>query len=226
VRADKSWGFVNIDGREVIEPRYEHVGDFRDGVAKVQEGGRWGLMGRDGQWRANPMFEEIERPPIGVGLVGDPLPVKVGGRWGYVSLSGEMVIAPRFEKSGFFSEGMAPVKMNGLTGYVDMSGKLVIEPRFPLAGPFSEGRALVRTERDRYGYIDRSGAQVIPAIYDYGIVFRGGLARVSVKRHWACIDRDSRVVIPEDLECGDIDEGVLPVARNGRGGWADTRDVS
>lgn len=220
VRANDAWGFLDLDGREVIAPRYQQVDDFRDGVAAVREGGRWGLMGRDGQWRAKPTFEEIRRPQIGVGLAADPLPVKVDGRWGYVSLSGEPVIAPRFDRTGIFSEGLAPVEMNGLAGYIDVSGKVVIEPRFALAAPFSEGRALVRTERDRYGYIDRTGTLVIPAIYDHGVVFRGGLARVSISKHWICIDRDGRVVVPQ--ECGDIDDGLVPVTRNGRGGWADT----
>ena len=54
---------------------------------------------------------------------------------------------------------------------------VVILPKYDEAFPFYEGLARVK-ENNKFGYIDRNGAYVIPPIYDLANDFSGGLALV------------------------------------------------
>ncbi|GAA5235849.1 hypothetical protein GCM10025795_41140 [Verticiella sediminum] len=48
------WGFVDPDGRMVIEPRYLAVASFRLGLAAAQSEDGWGYIDRTGQWIIEP----------------------------------------------------------------------------------------------------------------------------------------------------------------------------
>ena len=79
---------------------------------------------------------------------------------------------------------------------------LAIEPRFWDAGPFSEGLAAVQPAAGagdyRWGYIDREGMLVIPALFREAEPFRpGGLALVELDEagtEHAYIDLSGHVV--------------------------------
>ncbi|MBR6706571.1 MAG: WG repeat-containing protein [Clostridia bacterium] len=72
---------------------------FRD-----MESGLWGLMDRDGQVLAEPLWDEI-------GMGGDGLfPVLKDGLWGYIDASGNEKIPFRFLEAGAFHNGCADVR--------------------------------------------------------------------------------------------------------------------
>ncbi|MEM0992111.1 MAG: WG repeat-containing protein [Bacteroidota bacterium] len=50
--------------------------------------------------------------------------------------------------------------------------------------------------RDKWGFINRNGAMVIPARYDDARDFQGGLAPVQIKGEWGFINRQGELVIP------------------------------
>lgn len=43
------WGFVSIEGVEVIPTQYEAVRDFTEGLAAAKRQGKWGFIDREGQ---------------------------------------------------------------------------------------------------------------------------------------------------------------------------------
>ena len=54
--------------------------------------------------------------------------------------------------------------------------------------PFSNGRAAVRNAAGRWGYIDSTGVEVIPCLYDHASTFSGGAAQVKDGRTLLYID--------------------------------------
>jgi len=44
----------------------------------------------------------------------------------------------------------------------------------------------------KYGYVDKTGKEVIPLKYDYADSFREGLARAKLNGKWGYIDRWGR----------------------------------
>lgn len=89
-----------------------------------------------------------------------------------------------------FHEGLAAVQKGDAWGFIDTNGVLVIHYRTDLvlkeinneAYPvFSSGRCLIQEERDGilyFGYIDRTGAAVIPPQFLNATHFNEGLAIV------------------------------------------------
>ena len=95
-------------------------------------------------------------------------PVVVDGKLGYINSQGEIVIKPQFVDWPYsrFSEGLAPVSVGGKFGYIDGTGSMVIQPQFAIADPFSEGLAAVVGDNNLWGFIDKTGAVVVPMQYE------------------------------------------------------------
>jgi hypothetical protein len=106
--------------------------------------------------------------------------------------------------------------------YIDTAGKVVIQPQFDLAlaYPFSEGLAAVGTGSagdDRFGFIDKTGAVVIPMQYELApsptCKFSEGLCKVMVseagKQRWGFIDKTGTMVIKAQFAgVSDFSEGL------------------
>jgi len=142
-------------------------------------------------------------------------------------------------------------------GFIDRSGRLVLDlakvthPRAELIGTagFHEGRARVEffsvLDEHLYGYIDRTGRQVIPPIFDLAHQrFSEGLACVALGDWRGFIDVDGKRVfsLPPGTRAGPFSEGlasfvdgknrlgflnrkgeiVIPATLEGRGGGRDT----
>jgi hypothetical protein len=97
---------------------------------------------------------------------------------------GTVVIDEGLFRSWDFSEGLAAAMRKGekIWGYIDTSGEFAISPRFDSSQndyvfPFSDGVARILV-RGSYGYIDRTGAAVIPPKFLQGFDFREGMASV------------------------------------------------
>ena len=156
------------------------VGEMRNGVVK------WGFMDTSGAMVIAPQFNFIRDFSEGLAAVGFPQEDD-SALWGFIDKTGALVIEPRFAGVDPFSEGLAPVVVwEGDVpkwGYIDVSGEMVIRPQFEWAAEFSEGLAAVGTNSGLFGFIDKTGAFVIPmerearAIYP----FSGGLVRFDVE---------------------------------------------
>lgn len=78
----------------IVEPRFEDAGAVHQGVTPLQEGGLWGLMGRDGQWIVPPEYEAVGTSGAG------RFPLAKGGKWGVLDLAGQIVTPFEFDAIG------------------------------------------------------------------------------------------------------------------------------
>jgi hypothetical protein len=207
------WGYIDKTGRLAIPLRLTHAEAFSEGLAAVTEGETGGFIDHSGTL--------IFRAPLQVTLgfhEGVVLVQYMSGET-YYDRTGRRLPTPELGRgqSKSFSEGLAPMEIGDKTGYIDSTGKMVIEAKFLDATEFKEGLAAVAVpiettwcERDstgarwgtnkRYGYIDRSGAMIIPPISDYPGAFSEGLAAISVCGKSGFIDHAGRIVIPVTFE--------------------------
>ena len=51
---DDKWGFIDVTGRLVIEPRFDSAWQFGDGVAKVKVNGKRGYIDKTGKYIWKP----------------------------------------------------------------------------------------------------------------------------------------------------------------------------
>ena len=82
---------------------------------------------------------------------------------------------------------------------------------------------LVRVRRNgKYGYVDKSGHEVIPCKYDYAGNFREGLAIVEKDDKSGFIDKEGREVIPCMYDAaGSFSEGLAYVKKDDKWGYID-----
>ncbi len=169
------WGFIGLDGKVAVEPTYVDVHDFSEGMAAV------------------------------MGIV-EGLPKDIEGMWGYIDTSGDEIIPLEYYSAADFHEGTAvvevsvdvdrlpadlksatePLQHNGLIRMqllLNKAGMEVVPPRYNYIGPFKNGLAVVRQgifPMQKWGYIDRSGQEVVQLKYNRALDFHAGLAGVAI----------------------------------------------
>ena len=161
------WGYVDTSGAWVIEPQFNYIRDFSDGLAAVgfphdNDSAIWGYIDRTGVVVIEPQFAGAD--PFCEGLAAVVVYENDAPRFGYIDKTGTMVIRPQFEWAMEFSEGLAAVGTNsGLCGYIDRTGAFVIP--MELEGqafyPFSGGLARIDAKTTdgsiSPSYIDKTG---------------------------------------------------------------------
>lgn len=153
------------------------------------------------------------------------------GKWGYGDpRTGEHVLPAIYDRAGSFREGIGIVSMGEETFAIDRTGaKLFDLSRYSATAPyFQEGRLSVQDrETGKWGFVDRTGALVIPAQWDNpysaGSFFEG-LAAVSVADvagylTWGYIDLEGNVAVPCVLDhAGEFRNGLAIVEYQGTQG--------
>jgi hypothetical protein len=113
-------------------------------------------------------------------------------------------------------------------GFADKSAELenpekkhVPSKRHKRTDKFSEGLTAVKLN-GKYGFIDRTGREIIPFRYDDAGVFSEGLAKVRINGKWGFIDRMGKEAIPSIYDnVGSFSEGLVAAQSNGKYGFID-----
>ncbi|MBL8422629.1 MAG: WG repeat-containing protein [Candidatus Accumulibacter phosphatis] len=191
--------------RFVINPQFDAVTAFREGLAAVRVGddetGKWGFIDKQGNMVIPPHFDSVRafregRAAVRIGYDNS-------GKWGYIDKQGDNVIDRQFDTAFGFTEGLAAVRngdyTTGKVSFIDKQGKIAINLQFNYATRFSEGLAAVAVDERRFGFIDRRGAIVIPPQFDDAWGFQEGLAAVrfgsAAADKWGFINRQGKMVI-------------------------------
>lgn len=148
---DGKWGFLHffestndkgravIDKKWLVEPTYENAEPFSDGVAAVKKGGRYGLIGLDGEEIGAFSYESVKYCSSGF------LPVCKNGSWSFVNIYGKQLIKGVFLDAESFENGYAAVKTEKGWGYIDGKGSFAVEPQYTDAWAVgADGEAYVK----------------------------------------------------------------------------------
>lgn len=203
------WGFIDSSGKEVLPARFQT--DARSGSrslvfcgarAGVTENHLWGIINENGEWVANPQYQNIQIFPEDVAVQD------VTGRWGYIDIEGREIVRPQFDGVGNFVTGLAAVKIGPKWGFIDREAKLKIAPQFDEVGDFTaDGVAPVRM--GKWGFIDQTGTFVINPQFDEVLPFAEHLAAVNIGRHWGFINPEGKFVItPQFVAVSEFHEGL------------------
>jgi hypothetical protein len=203
------WGYLDRTGKLLIPLKFTHSENFSEGLAAVTDGDRGGFIDHSGKM----IFEVPLDVTLGFheGVVG----VLLHGTVNYFDRTGKKLpISTEYgPKSNSFSEGLVPISVGGKWGFMDRTGKLVIDAKFEDAENFSAGLAPVKIHRDEtvwcpvdesgnrsgatmmWGYVDKTGKTVIPAVFNSAEPFSEGLAAVSKCDQAYFIDKSGHTVI-------------------------------
>ena len=208
VMSGEKWGYVDTEGKWLINPQYKFADVFYEGWAIVQrKDGKYGFIDVNGKVMNGMWYKDVTH-------------FSEGKAWVVVENKSPMLINTKGKKLFdakkevicvySYTEGLAKASVKDektgrtLYGYLNGEGKWAIKPQFEFVGAFSEGRANVARTNEKdmmeYGYIDKSGTLVIPYQFVYARDFeRNGKAVISINRDdgWVdgMIDRDGHYLI-------------------------------
>ena len=169
------WGFIDKTLKVVIPPQFFYaVGNFHEGLAKVNIGEKWGFIDKKGKIVIPVQFHHIYDFHEGLAKV------KIDEKWGFIDEKGKIVIPVQFHHINDFHEGLAAVKIDKKWGFIDETGKIVIPVQFYAVGNFHEELAAVRLD-EKWGFINKTGKIVIKPKFFEADDFKNGKAKVGKK---------------------------------------------
>jgi TonB family protein len=187
--------------------KYDAFGSFDKGLARVEKGGKVGLIDKTGKEIVPCIYNETSGFSEGFATI------KKDGKWGFIDTTGKEAVPCSYDNAGGYSEGLACVEKNGKWGFIDKTGKEVIPCSYEMVNDFSEGLARVQ-KYGEWGIIDKTGKLIVPCSYDYVDLFREGFARVKKYGEWGIIDKTGKTLVPCSYkEAGYFSEGLARVQK-------------
>ena len=188
------WGYIDKKGAVVIEPAYDTVNNFSNGVALVCKKQDYFYINRRGSKRNIDGAANAEPLKFvnGFAKVRTPYGVR------YMDSNFELTPFTVTDATDFNEDGIAAILMqDGSMRYINTYGKSVITLEYDKAGNFSEDYAWVSVD-GKYGYIDKSGELVIDTLFTSATDFHDGIAFVSYHDRLGIIKiREKGDIIPQ-----------------------------
>ncbi|NLW02187.1 MAG: WG repeat-containing protein [Clostridiaceae bacterium] len=230
MNSDGKWGYIDSEGKVVVDFIYDHAGFFAEGVAAVSLNDRFGLIDLDGETIVEPQYAHIGNFSEGLAHV---VKIEAGAsKHGFMNKDGDAFYKDYFDNNtGDFHDGLAVFEKDLNFGYVDTNGDIVIEPEYYMAYDFSEGLAVVADENDKHGFIDTNGNLVIPFRFDHYIDgtyqyqgFSNGLAAVCIDGKFGYINKNGDFAIEPVFDYAErFSDGLALVFADGLYGYIDTK---
>jgi hypothetical protein len=224
IRKDLKWGFIDHNDKLVVEYRFSHVSDWKDGLSIVSENDLQAIMNTEGKV-VSGWFDKIERDALGKEF----MQVKKQGKVALINIKGQLLsdwydfmdVGPN-RKYGIQSGAIA-VRNGSLWGFINTAGKIVIPIEYEGFANEYGNEAIFGAKKDgKWGYINAKGEVKIKFKYDYAAPYFEGKGLVEKKDKWGYIDLDNKVVIPFQFDAASIfTDGVAPILKDGKWGYID-----
>lgn len=220
-------GLVDARGKFVVKPKYDEIGNFAGGLAKVRIKDKYGFISEKGEIILKVQYSVIEDFVDGAAKIcigakynknTDDLE---GGKWGYVKDNGEILIKPIYDDIEYFNKfNIAKTKKGKVYGWVSRYGKELIKPGYTEIGELIDGMARVckggkigksgQLENGKWGFVDDGGRIVIKVKYRSAGEFCEGVAWVGTGPvQYSYINKQGMVISEDSYTNYDAHNGII-----------------
>lgn len=237
------WGFINSKNKWCIEPQFSNALSFSDGLAAVVLNGKIGYVNHSGKFIIKSKYDVALSFSDGLAIVTTFETALKRHHEICIDTSGKLVFDLTAIKQKL--EGTKEFPSSGSVWCHGAADQIVAEnqdeTRIQFSntvnedkGRFSEGLLLV-SSKNKYGYLNKLGQQVIPCKFVSALPFKEGLAPVSLdpatdwsksslsKQSFGYIDKAGKFAIAPIFEyAAQFSEGLAAVkGKKGGGGFID-----
>ncbi|HEX8564620.1 MAG TPA: WG repeat-containing protein [Pyrinomonadaceae bacterium] len=225
IQENGKWGYVDKNGKVVIQPQFYWAEEFSEGLAAFEnDEGLHGYVDVTGKIVIEPKFSNWSDFSEGVAAVAIDI-----FQYGFIDKAGNWIIEPKFAHSFPFRDGLAPIRLLPPKGqpltpgreksaFIDKTGKIVLEPPGDILNArTSEGFAFLQIIQEEGAgvkevIVDRAGNILIEAEKIELDGFSEGLTPVKKNGKWGYIDVTGKFVIePQFAEAKSFSEGLAAV---------------
>jgi hypothetical protein len=145
--------------------------------------------------------------------------------FGFIDPYGNVQIAPKYSASGEFSDGMAAVFLKGKWGYIDKVENLVVQPYYKETNPFRNGFAPVKTNNNKWIFIDKKGKPINSTQYDRFEEVKNGKYLVQKNKRYGITDSKGKEILSPKYEyVEELSDIFLKIKKDGKYGVMDYQE--
>jgi hypothetical protein len=189
-------GLLTRNGTTVIEPRYEQIGEFREGLALVSRGDTVEYINLEGEvviskdYRTYPNF-------LLKGLFNEGAAIAMNkkGKYGRINAFGNVVTEFQYDNLGTGAK-YVPFEKKELWGLMNTANKILIQPEYDALDLVDDPYVIARMG-DSLGVLDPTGAEVIPLKFDDIAYLKDGAFVVDEGGKYALYRKSERITEAE-----------------------------
>jgi hypothetical protein len=145
VKVNGKIGFINSNGKVVIEPQFKEVGHFVDGLTPACIKKKFGYIDKTGKFIIPPIYDTARDFCEGYGIV------VLGKKPQYIRPNGKLPFTLRYSYIAPFKNGFAQVHgTDKRVGIINRLGNVIIKPIYDDLREFSDGVTTARIYTTTY----------------------------------------------------------------------------
>ena len=209
----KEIGYLDKDGKVVIQEQFYNAENFAGGIAVVAEekdgNFRYGVIDKKGNFLID--YQKKWLSNMGEGRVcfyNDNT-----SKFGLMDKNGNELVSAKYDDIRPFTCGMARVEKNGKWGYINPKGEEVIACRYPIAYEFYDDVADVYDEHNRCSIINKKGETLFKLKEKDFLIFSFinglGLVRNELTNQYRYINKKNEIIYKWEVPASEMPEKRL-----------------
>lgn len=196
VKKDGRYGYVDINGQEVIPPENVAASFSTDQLLFVKRSLQDGFVAYDKELKI-----QFQLPKdlffLGPFQSGRAKVMNAQGLMGFIDRSGHLVVPCKYPLVGDYHYGKAIYRsVNGLFGYLNTDGKEVIPAVYQFVSDFDVSGYAAVVKDQKFGFIDEKGGVTIAFQYDMVLSLSNGVASVKKDGKVGYVNMQNKVLVP------------------------------
>ncbi len=181
-------GILNKDKTWKVQPQFDELYEFYNGLSAAKIGGSWGLISINGKWKIKNDYDNISYNG------GKYVIATKNGLDGILDTSGNWIIEPKYATISFYKGEEFIASTNEKTGLIDTNGNWISDFIYPTAWHYSHDLFQYYNE-GLYGLMDREGMPVYDFEFDeIGFMF-DGVAYINKNSKFGLIDSLGEIIL-------------------------------
>ena len=192
-KMDTKWGFISEEGTYCIEPKYDFVDEFSEGLAVINLEGKVGYITKSADLKIKPQFDD------GFSFENGFAVIELNGLFGLINRSGEYIVNPIYDDLGNVNDGLFYFEKNEKIGFFNTIGEEVIFAQYSDVKSFKNKLAIVE-RNGKYGVIDTNGNTKIEIKYNSIKLIKGNQFIVHQDSLLSVITDTNEIVLPFEFD--------------------------
>lgn len=217
VKLNNRYGALNHFGQIIISPKYEKLGDFKNGFAYYVENGYYGFVSLSGEaYKAEfEWISDFNEDYIAI--------VRQNNKYGLINASGTILLEPFYEQIIEAKNGVYIVVQNGNYGFFSSEGCFFTPITYEYlrekpADFYTNGKLFKLLKQGKQAFVNPNGhVEINFGVYDEINFASENLIRVKKKGKYGFLDRKLAIAIPLKYESAqDFLGGLAIVSLKGK----------